>query len=253
MRALLFSTIFLSLIGCTSALKKQCQETNWYQHAHSVALSGKRLSQDEFIKICEKEEVEINAVDLDVGFKSGMGKYCTADSALKTGKAGMTLSEDFCSSGELPSLRKKHSEGIAIYCSKEGLYEAGVQGNVYTGICSKELEAQNLSEFKRGRKKFLEFTVTQNKEKIREIDETLDKLTYQVSLAGRRLSALPYPRTQFNEQTKTTETIDPYSGERSTINSEIERINYKIRKLEKDRTSIKDATYKMEAEMITLN
>lgn len=248
----LLTLILVNSLACTSALKKQCETTNWFQHAQNLALSGKRINQDDFIKLCEKEEVEINAVELDQGFKSGMSKYCTADGALSTGKSGLTLTEDFCSSSELVIVRKKHAEGIAFYCTKENLFEIGVNGKIYTGICSKELEKTNLIEYKKGRKKYLVFQIQQTKEKVQRLQNEKTDLNRKYSQTQWSLQNLRPSYVQFNPMTMKTETIDPDDTARNTLNSQLINLDYKIRQTEKEIKLNQEDIDKMSFEANTL-
>src|SRR5690606_34111458 len=94
-KILVLSTLVL-LASCASELKRRCQGTNWFEYGQSVALSGKRLNADNFAAQCKKENVEVDEAQLDVGFKAGMGRYCTAAGATDTGRKGDVFNDDLC-------------------------------------------------------------------------------------------------------------------------------------------------------------
>ena len=96
-RLILTVVIVLSTAGCASYFKrKECEKTNWFEHGQKVAMSGKRMDADPFVKECRKVEAEFSFTDLDNGFKSGMAKYCTGDNVFLVGKAGKPFSYEMC-------------------------------------------------------------------------------------------------------------------------------------------------------------
>ena len=93
--------LFLSVLPLTvscSMLKRQCEKTNWFEYGKSVALTGKRLSADDFYNKCIEKEAEINEVSADHGFKQGMDEYCGKSAPYDYGKLGKSYNFKFCDS-----------------------------------------------------------------------------------------------------------------------------------------------------------
>jgi hypothetical protein len=166
-----------SQTGCSSYFKRQdCEATNWFEYGQKVALSGRRLSGDQFVTDCRKVEAEIREVDLDRGFKEGMARYCDATQVFNLGKKGDFFSPEMCDGENLRVLKERHRSGVAEYCKKSNGYTAGAAGQAYNKICPKEFESAFLPEFNRGRKKYLAVVILQNEGRINQIEREIISL-----------------------------------------------------------------------------
>jgi hypothetical protein len=159
--------------GCTSALKKKCEETNWFEYGESVAKDGRRTSTDTFIGQCDKEEANVDRSALSQGFQKGMAEYCTLDFAHRLGKQGTFLSLDLCSGPNEKQLMASHASGVQEYCQPGNGEAAGAEGRKYNQICPKDLEGAFLPEFRKGRKKYLAALVSRRENEIRDIDQDI--------------------------------------------------------------------------------
>lgn len=181
----------IAIAGCTSALKKQCQETNWFQHGYNLAMQGKLISADTFIPSCEREEVSVDSGQLDRGFKAGMDVYCKPETVFETGKDGQKLNLEFCDPGKEKLLRAKHAEGIAVFCRSSNGYTVGAGGRVYNQICPKDLEPGFLKEYGRGRKVYLNNTILSKEQEIVDWDNKVADLEKERNQKMFELAALP--------------------------------------------------------------
>lgn len=182
--------LFILFTGCTSALKKQCNETNWFNYGEQVAMSGKRLTGDHFVKSCELEKARVDHSALDVGFKKGMSRYCEPETVFQTGRSGEFFSEDMCDGGNQNKLKARHAEGVHEYCLKENGYNAGTKGKAYNQICPKELERNFLSEFNRGRKAYLTGFVSSKEDELRDLERDISNLQSKKSLTQHEITRL---------------------------------------------------------------
>lgn len=247
-RPLLSSLPFalFSLIGLTSCtsyfIKKDCEKQNWYQVGYDAALRGERISNDDKVTKCRKVEAEISESQLDLGFKSGMGRYCQPEGAYQTGRAGDSFNTEFCESQSLPLLTRKHQEGINAYC-ENGL-SAGTSGKKYKNVCPPGLEKSFLPEYKKGRKKYLSGIVTMNEEKLTQLER--ENLTYQQSkvLLQSRLMFLPNPAAG---------QVDSYAKERSNLNTEISQTDSRIYSNQASSTKLRNENSLLKQEILTLD
>ena len=82
MMSLLIVLLTMQMFGCASYFKrKECEKINWFDHGQSVAMRGDRLNADKAVNECRKVEADISETQLDLGFKSGMQKYCDPTNA----------------------------------------------------------------------------------------------------------------------------------------------------------------------------
>jgi hypothetical protein len=187
----MFVALLLAQVGCSSYFKRQdCEATNWFEYGQKVALSGRRLSGDQFVAECHKVEAEIREVDLDRGFKAGMARYCDASQVFNLGKSGEFFSPEMCDGENLRLLEARHKAGVAEHCKKTNGYSVGATGKAYNGICPKEFEPAFLPEFNRGRKKYIAVVILQNDGRINQIDRDIIALESERNSKAIELSRL---------------------------------------------------------------
>lgn len=250
-------------MGCTSALKKQCEQTNWFNYGEQVAMSGKRLTGDEFVMSCEKEEAPVDHGALDIGFKKGMSKYCEAETVFQTGKKGEFFSADMCDNGSQNMLKQKHAMGVKEYCHKENGYHAGAKGKPYNQICPKGMEKDFVPEFNRGRKAYLTGFVSSKEDEVRDLERDISNLQSKKSMTeheARLLSGRKMPVTKTVVDPKTgavahqTDWVEDEEAKRKAsslewdINQMNSQINSKQKQLEFSREELRKA--KMELSVL---
>jgi hypothetical protein len=163
----------LLLTACTSALKKRCESTNWFEYGETVAKRGQRTSSDSFVLDCEKEEAKVDHSSLSQGFQKGLDEYCTPDFAYRMGRQGEFLSNDMCSGAMELMMKPKHDQGVRDYCQASNAEAAGATGKKYNQICPKELEAAFLPGFNQGRKKYLTGLITRKEGEVQDLDREI--------------------------------------------------------------------------------
>ncbi|CAN5656051.1 hypothetical protein BH10BDE1_BH10BDE1_26920 [soil metagenome] len=209
--SILFMALTILLIaqtGCSSYFKRQdCEATNWYEYGKKVALTGRRLSGDQFVVDCRRVEAEIREADLDRGFKEGMDRYCDASQVFNLGKSGEFFSAEMCDGANLRQLQERHKVGVVEYCQKSNGYTAGAGGKDYNKICPKELERAFLPEFNRGRKKYLTVVVLQIDGQVNNLDREILSLENQRNYAHVEESRLRGATSVVVERT-----VDPATG-----------------------------------------
>lgn len=265
-RGIFFS---LSLIlclgsGCASYFKrKECEKTNWYQHGFNVAMKGKRIDSDSFVKECTKVEAEVNFADLDTGFKAGMAKYCEPQTVFQVGKNGEPFSTEMCDGSDLRLLKAKHLEGVKVFCEPENGEAFGKTGKVYQDVCPKEMEKAFLVEYRKGRKIFLNHLVDEKERKIDDIELSISDYQRERNLKVVQLAAMPSGKVYQRKKTYNPVTRS-YSEEvavkddedvkrrRQDIESDINSIDYKIGNLEDERSRLKEEIRQLRQEIISL-
>lgn len=205
----LFSmALLIAQTGCSSFFKRrECEGTNWYEYGQKVALSGRRLSGDQFVGDCRRVEAEIREADLDNGFKQGMARYCEPDQVFALGKSGEKFSGEMCDGQNPRVLVAQHAAGVVEYCRKSNGYSSGAAGRAYNGICPKEFEPMFIPEFNRGRKKYLVVLVVENEKKIQDLNLEIIGLQGERNLKAMESQNLLQP-TLVNERV-----VEPTSGQ----------------------------------------
>lgn len=110
--------MIVTLSGCASLSKKECQTGDWYGIGLSDGAKGKTPSYlQEHIKSCSQHGISSNAVKWEQGRKAGLKSYCTAANAYHVGRNGHSMSPvcGFLSSFEQNKLLRLNLEGKELY------------------------------------------------------------------------------------------------------------------------------------------
>jgi uncharacterized protein (TIGR03067 family) len=236
----------LALSSCVSALKKQCQETNWFEYGAEVARRGERLDSDTFVKSCEKEEAPIDHGLLDRGFKKGMSDYCVVDYAYLVGKRGDFLNLDLCDDKFHKELRRRHKEGLAEFCKADSGRMFGAAGKIYNGVCPADAELRFMPAYREGRRSYLQLMVSQKERSIRDADRELSDVDRE--LEGRRFDLLDLNRkaSLIPEAGLSDEERQRRQG---SIDSEIIDLRSRMRGLEDSRRKIRQTQNTLQGEI----
>ncbi len=260
----LLVVLAFGMVGCASYFKrKECEKTNWYQHGHDVAMSGKRLDADAFAKECQKVEAKMSWTDLDTGFKAGMGKYCTGDNVFDVGRAGKPFSFDMCDGENMAKMKARHREGILVFCTPKSAYHFGTTGGVYQNVCPKNLEADWLPEYRKGRKVYLSAVIVEKEREAQRLDGEIYRL--ESKLSQLRVEKL---RTETQYERRTQRVFDGVTGtykeqtvtgpseeakqRAQQIGQEISGVNSDISQTRRKRDDLNSEISKMRTEMIAL-
>jgi hypothetical protein len=264
MKFFLWMALFI-LVGCSSYFtRKGCEKVNWFQHAHDVAMDGKRLEEDSRIRECEKAETEINSAELDRGFKSGMENYCKLETAYSKGAGGDGFNFEFCDYNMMTKLKNRYGDGIKKFCTPENGYLIGTQGLLYKNQCSKETEPAFMAKYKKGRQIYLKNKMASNTSQVQALDTEIRE---QQSLRQNALTRQALlPRTQvvtknkqfdpatnsYKEQTVVTE--DPnIQRQRQDLEWELRSINQRIQEKINQQTQLRAESDKLRNELDGLN
>jgi hypothetical protein len=241
--------ILVMLCGCSSYFKKlECDKTNWYQHAHEVAMSGRRLDQDARIQECRKAGSHINDGEMDRGFKLGMHNYCKVESALNAGSNGQAYNYDFCDTNMIPLLKRNHRRGIVSFCQPENAYVFASKGGIYENQCHHLDEVAYLNRYRKGRKIYLNSrlqtirveqreiasNLSSRRNSLRRIDDNLRRLDEQILSAEERY-AKQRERDSLKQSTATT---DGFSTSSLLTDNTEKAHTRRMERLESDRSEL---------------
>ncbi len=258
----LFAVVAVS--GCASYFKrKDCEKTNWFQHGHDVAMSGRRLDADDFVKECQKVEAKMSFTDMDTGFKAGMGKYCTGDNIYDVGKAGKPFSYEMCDGENLAKMRGRYTEGLRVFCTPASAYRFGTSGGIYQNVCPKNLESDWLTEYRKGRKIYLAAAITEKEKEAQRMDGEIaqlesqrSSLTHQQMMVSHRTETRTEQVFDANTGTYKSQTVTaPSEGAKmqaQQLSNEISTLNYRIQQTRDRQRAIMSEVSKMRTEMVTL-
>ena len=265
MKRILIVLVGLNLVACASYFKrKECEAVNWFEHGKSVALRGEWLNSDTLVGECRKAEAEMSESQLDLGFKSGMQKYCSADNAYMTGKSGDLFSRQLCEGPEINLLLAQHKKGISDYCAKSNGQTAGASGKKYQNVCPPELETGFLPEYRKGRKRYVEAMITSREGEIRDLEGKLATKRSDLSFSKgqligleRQVSSLQtqknfIPADNLSQQSFLDSRISSLNSEISTLRSRVNMAENEVGSLERNRTKKSDEIAGFKAELPSL-
>lgn len=264
MRLLLIIPVLFSLAGCASYFKrKECEKMNWYQHGHDVAMAGKRLDADDFVKQCQKVEAKFSWSELDTGFKAGMGKYCTGDNVFAVGKSGKPFSYDMCDGESEKKMRARYTEGLKIFCTPSNAFRFGSSGGVYQDVCPNDTEEAWLLEYRKGRKIWLKAVIDEKEREVARLDGEVRRLEAErmhlttqqsfvrTSTTTRRERVLD-PVTGTYREVMTTVPDEQAKMRAQQLDNEIYGVDNRIRQTREQQTAINGELSKMRTEMASL-
>ena len=152
---LVLSVLVLLSAGCANwALQERCEKTNWFEYSQGVAIQGKYLEEDGFIKACKGID-STSAVQLDLGFKQGREKMCQYDEIHNRAKEGIPVFFKFCDGLEMNRMKQLFQQGLVSYCTPEKGYSYAKTGKVYQNLCNPQQEKVFLPGYYKGRKEYL--------------------------------------------------------------------------------------------------
>lgn len=254
----------IGLSGCASYFKrKECEKTNWHQHGYNVAMSGKRLDADDFVRQCQKVEAKLSFSEMDTGFKAGMNKYCTVDNIFDVGKAGKKFSFEMCDGENEKKMRARYQEGLRVFCTPANAYRFGTSGGIYESVCPDNVENEWLAEYRKGRKVYLSATIAEKEKEAARLGGEISRLESQRSALNFQQSTLARASTvrrervydpstgTYREQTVTEQ--DPNAKMRSDqINNELFSLNGQIQRTRQQQDELNTELSKMRTELATL-
>ncbi|MEK2689128.1 DUF2799 domain-containing protein [Bdellovibrio sp. GT3] len=237
-------SISILLSGCASHLKKDCEATNWFQHGESVAMRGEWLSSDPKLLSCRKEEAEISESQADQGFKSGRIKYCTKENSYLVGKSGDPFTPQFCEGSDVKTLSSSHTKGIRDYCAKSNGFTAGASGKKYRNLCPTDLETGFMTEYKKGRLKYVEAQIKNAEDRRRELDYKMRIAVTDVHSAQSRVSMLRSQQSALESQrifandSNNKALKDNINNQITALDSDVRNAQWKANDAERARNNI---------------
>ena len=249
----------LLLASCTSYFKKkECEKVNWHEHGRNVALSGKRLNGDDYVRQCERVDAHINHTALDLGFKAGMANYCLPETVMALGRDGQRFNPDMCDGSNLTHLAQQHQAGIRIRCQPENGYRLAALGNIYDKMCPADLEAAFLKEFDRGRKVYLRTVIEQKNQQVTALDKQISDDQQQLLRESQELDRLPLappPPTAPKGQKAPTESpeITRLRNMHARLTDSVQTLHRKIQGARNQQTNLRREIAQMQVELGALN
>lgn len=182
--------LFLFSSCANYQLKQTCEKTNWFQHAQSVAYSGKYLEEDNLVKNCKSVDRYQHA-DADSGFKLGRDKMCTYDEIYNRGKQGQQLNFIFCDGLSQNQMKAKYQAGLKIFCTESSGSSYGKSGALYQKVCPTETEISFMKGYKPGRYQYLGLVIKNKKSQLVDLEQEYnDSLNLERSLTS-QYSSIP--------------------------------------------------------------
>ncbi len=264
LKSYLVIALLFGIAGCASYFKrKECEKANWYQHGHDVAMAGKRLDADDFVKECQKVEAKFSFTELDTGFKAGMGKYCTGDNVFSVGRAGKKFAYEMCDGESEKKMRARYSEGLKIFCTPSNAFRFGTSGGVYEEVCPSDAEEAWLPEYRKGRKIWLKAVIEEKEREVARLDSEASSLESEISSLSTQQMILRSQVTYKSEQVldnftgtyreMVTPVPDEHAQQRAMqIDNEIFSLNSQIQQKRSRQEALNSELSKMRTEMASL-
>jgi hypothetical protein len=242
--------------SCASALKKQCESTNWFEYGESVAKKGQRAGSDSFVLQCRQEEANIDHAALSNGFRKGLDEYCTPDFAYRLGRQGEFLAQDMCS-GELEiRMKPKHTAGVKDYCQAGNGEAAGSTGKKYNQICPRELEEAFLPQFNKGRRKYLDGLIVRRQAELQDLDKDLQALDRRRTELRQDLRRAESDRTSLAALAPTErgkKLLDETDRRIRDLQGDLRRLDYELNGKEAQKKRLREELHSAQGELPTVS
>lgn len=189
-----FAAAALLLTGCANwALQERCEKTNWFEYSRDLAMTGRYLEEDGFVKECKGVD-RTSATQLDLGFKNGRDRYCTYENFLRQGEAGEIVNFKMCDNLILKHMQERYAGGLKGFCTADHGYKYGSAGKTYKNVCLRDAEAKFLPTYFKGRKEFLEKSILRLGVDIAGLQAAQASLSARIDGLQHEIQALPSPQ-----------------------------------------------------------
>lgn len=180
----------LLVVGCTSALKKRCVESDWHKIGEQHALEGQQNMGDQENQRCQTEKVEINLENYNAGYEVGRQQYCSEGNGQKVAMSGNANPKSICSKEAWEFFQKGYKRGLVDYCRRENILKVAIQGAVFPLHCPKEKQQELERNFQIGHVQFLNNKIVSLMAKIESLERQLVEEKSENSSLERKVSDL---------------------------------------------------------------
>lgn len=242
----LFSFFLLS--ACANwALKERCEKTNWFEYSQSVAVEGRYLEEDGFIKDCKSVD-RISAQQTDLGFKLGREKMCQYDEIFKRGREGTPVFFKFCDGLEPARMQQRFEQGLREFCTPTVAYTYGKSGKIYHKVCTASEEKTFLPQYHKGRREYLIDLISSLEKEFKKLHDMETTAARSESQASSEYNLLPSPQEC---RTKYVYDEDRKGDVRRTICEEASYIQNERSRLSSELSEIRSYLAKTRSEMFS--
>lgn len=169
------------ILSCVSEQVRECNEGDWFQQGYVDAMYGKKLVRG------RERQASCKALGYDFDDK----KY-----------------------------KNGYSSGLKKFCKTDVGYDFGLQGQVYLYTCGKSVEAQFLTGYWQGRRKFLHEEIKDKKGLIQSIENDLEFKQKQL-LVYKKISKDPTHKILMEDVSKLAERKRNVASEISKLSDEL--------------------------------
>ncbi|MGZ3769061.1 MAG: DUF2799 domain-containing protein [Bdellovibrio sp.] len=230
-----------SLTGCSYFKRKSCESNNWFEHGRQIAMRGLRLTGDAKVEECRKVDADISDSQLDLGWKTGQGEYCSLAGAYQTGRKGLVFNGEICNASDFAKLDSENKKGIRDYCTPENGEELGRKGETYEKVCPENLLKRFVLAFNKGRKSYLTKKTEQlkndlhkNESDLRYQEGRLEAYNAQLRYAEGRLYGL---------------SVNATPQERSSAQSQYDSAQGDVHRAQSAVRSLQDSIHNVQSEL----
>lgn len=228
-----FILLFLSitvLSSCSSALKKNCESSNWYLRGQKMAEQGKFPDSDFYLKKCQAAGANINHQQLDRGFKSERESVCDTKIANQRGREGAKYSFPLCLNYNEANMKNSYNKGLSLYCRPDRAKIEGSTGKKYNNVCPSNVEANFLASYTPAYRSYLKLQIKNENIKLNKANKKLAQLEIeQKKLKEQQLNHNRFSRDTVNYK----------------IQGKLKTINFKIQDLKSDINEIQSNVEKL--------
>lgn len=111
----------LSLIGCATLSKQECQLADWQAIGERDGMQGRAMDYlQNHAKACAKINIVPDKALWEQGRQQGLKRYCTSSNAYNIGIAGQSLNL-VCPPEQLATLQQANQRGLRVYDTRRQL------------------------------------------------------------------------------------------------------------------------------------
>jgi predicted nucleic acid-binding Zn-ribbon protein len=248
------------LSGCGTIKKWSCNGNNWYELGYQASMNGERLDSIEKYRSCKDVQGGIDFAAADKGFKVGMAKYCTQQTAFEYGREGKPMNFPFCDQPKF--LETAYNKGILAYCEPGNALAVGRSGAASRDVCPDNMKAPFVKKYREGRKEYLQVTIRSQTQQIQDLEYEISNLETQRASLSYKIQLLPQgtektiarvydPERKTYIEKEITQESPEAARQRQRLSSEMDTLNSRISNHRGQQQALRHSLRSMEDELRT--
>lgn len=140
----------VTLTGCASMSKKDCETADWHTIGYNDGARGIDYSNlDNYRKNCSEYQITPDANAYQSGWNQGIRSYCTSETGYRIGLSGQAY-QNICPADLALGYQAGWQQGVQQYCTPENGLRQGLAGYPYRGVCPSPMADEFQNRYRLG-------------------------------------------------------------------------------------------------------